>query len=63
MAAMPGKRIMGSGHGLAPVHNAHEPAGTFNVQRSTFNVQRSTFNGKPSIPHPSTGSWEAPVLS
>jgi hypothetical protein len=35
---------MGSSHGLSSVHSAHEPAGTFNVQRSTFNGKPSTIN-------------------
>jgi hypothetical protein len=40
-------RFMGSVHGFSSVHDALEPAGTFNVQRSTFNVQRETINHQP----------------
>jgi hypothetical protein len=39
-----GQRFMGSVHGVAAVHNALEPAGTLNVQRSTFNGKPSTIN-------------------
>jgi hypothetical protein len=35
---------MGGTHGLSAVHDALEPAGTFNVQRSTFNGRPSTIN-------------------
>jgi hypothetical protein len=40
---------MGSIQFLFELHNAHEPTGTFNVQRSTLNVQPSTsrFMGSP----------------
>jgi hypothetical protein len=45
MPALPGEnRFMGSSHGLSTVHYAHEPVGTFNVQRLTFNGKPSTIN-------------------
>jgi hypothetical protein len=58
---------MGSIQFLLELHNALEPPGTLNVQRSTFNVQRSTFTpnvqrssfkGKPSTINRLMGSGQ-----